>query len=67
MILKAAWVRFAIAPGSIDGRILLAPEPKEMLLLDGSGHAQFLFTTDQNEPLMKAILRFLAAASAVHR
>ncbi len=38
-----------------------APEPKEMLLLEGSAHAQFLFTTDQNEPLMKAILRFLAA------
>jgi len=43
-----------------------APEPKEILLLDGSAHAQFLFTTDQNEPLMKAILRFLAAASAGH-
>ena len=38
-----------------------APEPKEMLLLDGSAHAQFLFTTDQNEPLMKAILRFLGS------
>ena len=38
-----------------------APEPKEMLLLDGSAHAQFLFTTDQNERLMKAILRFLSA------
>lgn len=37
-----------------------APEPKEMLLLDGSAHAQFLFTTDQNERLMKAILRFLS-------
>ncbi len=36
-----------------------APEPKEMLLLDGSAHAQFLFTTDQSERLMKAILRFL--------
>jgi pimeloyl-ACP methyl ester carboxylesterase len=38
-----------------------APEPKEMLLLDGSAHAQFLFTTDQNERLMRAILRFLSA------
>jgi pimeloyl-ACP methyl ester carboxylesterase len=37
-----------------------APEPKEMLLLDGSAHAQFLFTTDQNERLMNAILRFLS-------
>ena len=39
-----------------------APEPKEMLLLDGSAHAQFLFTTDQNDRLMKAILRFLSAS-----
>ena len=38
-----------------------APEPKEMLLLDGSAHAQFLFTTDQNGRLMKAILGFLSA------
>jgi len=38
-----------------------APEPKEMLLLAGSAHAQFLFTTDQNERLMKAILGFLSA------
>lgn len=38
-----------------------APEPKEMLLLDGSAHAQFLFATDQNERLMKAILNFLLA------
>jgi pimeloyl-ACP methyl ester carboxylesterase len=40
-----------------------APQPKEMLLLEGSAHAQFLFTTDQNARLMKAILRFLSAAS----
>ena len=39
-----------------------APEPKEMLLLEGSAHAQFLFTTDQKERLMKEILRFLSAA-----
>jgi alpha-beta hydrolase superfamily lysophospholipase len=39
-----------------------APEPKELLILDGSAHAQNLFTTDQNERLMKEILRFLAAA-----
>ena len=40
-----------------------APEPKELLLLDGAAHAQFLFTTDQNERLMKEILRFLSAGS----
>jgi pimeloyl-ACP methyl ester carboxylesterase len=38
-----------------------APEPKQMLLLDGSAHAQFLFTTDQNDRLMKAILGFLSS------
>jgi pimeloyl-ACP methyl ester carboxylesterase len=40
-----------------------APEPKELLILDGSAHAQFLFTTDQGERLMKEILRFLGAAN----
>ena len=40
-----------------------APEPKELLLLDGVAHAQFLFTTDQNERLMKEILRFLSAGN----
>jgi pimeloyl-ACP methyl ester carboxylesterase len=41
-----------------------APRPKELLVLDGTAHAQFLFTTDQGERLMKAILRFLAGAPA---
>ena len=36
-----------------------APEPKQLIVLDGSAHAQFLFTTDQNERLMSEILRFL--------
>lgn len=40
-----------------------APQPKELVLLDGSAHAQFLFTTDQSERLMREILRFLAAPS----
>jgi len=39
-----------------------APDPKELLILDGSAHAQFLFTTDQGERLMKAILKFLSGA-----
>jgi pimeloyl-ACP methyl ester carboxylesterase len=39
-----------------------APEPKELLILDGEAHAQNLFTTEQNERLMKEILRFLSAA-----
>jgi hypothetical protein len=35
-------------------------EPKELVVLDGSAHAQFLFATDQGERLMRGILRFLA-------
>jgi dienelactone hydrolase len=38
-----------------------ASDPKELLLLDGSAHAQFLFETDQGERLMREILRFLSA------
>jgi pimeloyl-ACP methyl ester carboxylesterase len=33
--------------------------PKELIILDGSAHAQFLFATDQGDRLMKEILRFL--------
>jgi pimeloyl-ACP methyl ester carboxylesterase len=33
--------------------------PKELIILDGSAHAQFLFDTDQGEHLMHEILRFL--------
>lgn len=38
-----------------------APEPKELVVLDGSAHAQFLFETDQGERLLAEILRFLSA------
>jgi pimeloyl-ACP methyl ester carboxylesterase len=34
--------------------------PKELVILDGSAHAQFLFATDQGERLMHEILRFLS-------
>jgi len=37
-----------------------APEPKELMILQGSAHAQFLFQTDQGERLMKRILEFLS-------
>ncbi len=37
-----------------------APEPKELVILDGSAHAQFIFATDQGERLMREILRFLS-------
>ncbi len=37
-----------------------APEPKELLILDGAAHAQFIFETPQGERLMREILRFLS-------
>jgi len=37
------------------------PGPKELILLDGSAHAQFLFETDQADRVMREILRFLNA------
>ena len=37
-----------------------APGPKELVILEGSAHAQFLFATDQAERLMREILRFLS-------
>ncbi|MEQ8763321.1 MAG: alpha/beta hydrolase [Planctomycetota bacterium] len=36
-----------------------APEPKELVILDGAAHAQHIFGTDQGERLMQEILRFL--------
>jgi pimeloyl-ACP methyl ester carboxylesterase len=38
-----------------------APQPKELIVLDGTAHAQFLFQTDQAERVMREILRFLSA------
>jgi pimeloyl-ACP methyl ester carboxylesterase len=37
-----------------------APQPKELIILDGSAHAQFLFRTDQSARVMREILRFLS-------
>lgn len=36
-----------------------APEPKELVVLEGDAHAQFIFETDQADRLMEEILRFL--------
>jgi pimeloyl-ACP methyl ester carboxylesterase len=36
-------------------------EPKELIVLDGTAHAQFLFQTDQGDRVMREILRFLLA------
>jgi len=37
-----------------------APEPKQLLILEGSAHAQFLFQTDQGERVMREIVQFLS-------
>lgn len=37
-----------------------APGLKELIVLDGSAHAQFLFQTDQSARVMHEILRFLS-------
>jgi len=39
-----------------------APQPKALIILDGSAHAQFLFQTDQAERVMREILHFLSAS-----
>ena len=62
---------FIVARDDIEGEGLLrlpkireyyekAPAPKQLLILDGSAHAQFLFDTDQGERLMSEILSFLS-------
>ncbi len=38
-----------------------APQPKELIVLEGNAHAQFLFQTDQGPGVMREILRFLSA------
>lgn len=38
-----------------------APQPKQLIILEGSAHAQFLFQTDQADRVMREILRFLSA------
>ena len=37
-----------------------APQPKELIVLDGSAHAQFLFQTEQKTRVMHEIVRFLS-------
>jgi len=47
-------------PG-IRAQYLKAPEPKELIVLDGEAHAQFLFETDQADRVIDEIFRFLSA------
>jgi pimeloyl-ACP methyl ester carboxylesterase len=37
-----------------------APDPKKLVILEGSAHAQFIFDTDQGPRLLQEILRFLS-------
>jgi pimeloyl-ACP methyl ester carboxylesterase len=37
-----------------------SPQPKKLIVLDGSAHAQWLFQTDQSERVMREILSFLS-------
>lgn len=45
----------------IQAQYDLTPEPKELVILEGSAHAQFIFETAQGERLLREILRFLSA------
>jgi pimeloyl-ACP methyl ester carboxylesterase len=47
-------------PG-IQAQYEKAPQPKALIILDGSAHAQYLFQTDQGERVMREILHFLSA------
>jgi pimeloyl-ACP methyl ester carboxylesterase len=47
-------------PG-IQAQFDKAPEPKQLIILNGSAHAQYLFETDQGDRVMQEILRFLSA------
>src|SRR4030095_15205109 len=38
-----------------------APQRKELLILECSAHAQYIFPTDQGEQALREILRFLSA------
>jgi pimeloyl-ACP methyl ester carboxylesterase len=37
-----------------------APQPKKLVILEGSAHAQYLFDTDQGPRLLNEVLRFLS-------
>jgi len=47
---------------AIQAQYHKAPEPKKLVLLEGSAHAQYLFDTDQGERVMEEILTWLKAS-----
>jgi pimeloyl-ACP methyl ester carboxylesterase len=38
-----------------------SPEPKKLIIVEGSAHAQFLFQTDQADRVMREVVAFLSA------
>jgi pimeloyl-ACP methyl ester carboxylesterase len=46
-------------PG-IEAHYKQAPEPKKLVIVEGSAHAQYLFDTDEGPRVMKEILEFFA-------
>jgi len=46
-------------PG-IEAQYERAPQPKQLIVLEGSAHAQWLFQTDQKARVMREIVRFLS-------
>jgi len=47
-------------PG-IQQQYYRAPQPKSLIILEGSAHAQYLFETDQADRVMRELLHFLPA------
>jgi pimeloyl-ACP methyl ester carboxylesterase len=45
----------------IRAQFARAPQPKRLVIVDGSAHAQFMFKTAQRERVMNEIMRFLQA------
>ena len=50
-------------PG-IQAQYEKAPEPKKLIVLEGSTHAQYLFQTSQGERVMREILSFLTGINS---
>lgn len=46
---------------AIRVQFMRAADPRELVVLDGAAHAQFIFQTDEGKRLMREILRFLTA------
>jgi pimeloyl-ACP methyl ester carboxylesterase len=44
---------------ALQAHVDRAPAPKQLILLDGSAHAQFMFQTEHADRILREILRFL--------